>query len=195
MTMLLRQQLYVLHYLYTISTNLVKLLQTAEAAALMVGLRYGMGTNFTLLSQSSLAAANKATFSAMLLFITAMCAAKASVILLMMRLFNLKGSRRNSDRSSTINRYLCYCGLGIVLAWGIGSLIGLSVNCSPYSFTETGSDAARCPGQPLRWTIITAFDVTTEVLLVVLAITIVWPVRMSLEMKFPVVLAFAFRLP
>jgi hypothetical protein len=47
----------------------------------------------------------------------------------------------------------------------------------------------------LRWKIVTAFDVATEVLLNVLSIAIVIPVQLTLRLKFQVVLAFLFRLP
>ena len=49
--------------------------------------------------------------------------------------------------------------------------------------------------QLLRWRLISAFDVITEGLLVVLTVFIVWPVQLSLELKLQVIIAFAFRLP
>lgn len=49
--------------------------------------------------------------------------------------------------------------------------------------------------QFLRWQLITAFDVATECLLILLAIAIVVPVHISFALKCQVVFAFSFRLP
>jgi hypothetical protein len=42
--------------------------------------------------------------------------------------------------------------------------------------------------------LITAFDVATEVILVVISVFTAWPVQLALNLKFQVVLAFTFRL-
>lgn len=49
--------------------------------------------------------------------------------------------------------------------------------------------------QFLRWQIITAFDIITEILICSLPVLFVWSNTMSLYLKFQVFLAFAFRLP
>jgi hypothetical protein len=49
--------------------------------------------------------------------------------------------------------------------------------------------------QFLRWQLITAFDVLTECILILLSIVIVLPVQIAFVLKCQVVLAFAFRLP
>lgn len=49
--------------------------------------------------------------------------------------------------------------------------------------------------QILRWKVVTAFDVATEVLLNLMSVIIVLPVQLTFRMKFNVVLAFLFRLP
>jgi len=49
--------------------------------------------------------------------------------------------------------------------------------------------------QFLRWQLITAFDVVTECILILLSIVIVLPVQIAFVLKCQVVLAFAFRLP
>ena len=47
----------------------------------------------------------------------------------------------------------------------------------------------------LRWTLIVAFDIVTEFILVSLSVFLVWPLQMSVQLKAQTVLAFAFRLP
>lgn len=49
--------------------------------------------------------------------------------------------------------------------------------------------------QFLRWQLITAVDVATEGILVLMSILIVLPVQLAFSLKCQVVLAFAFRLP
>lgn len=49
--------------------------------------------------------------------------------------------------------------------------------------------------QFLRWQVITAFDIITEILICSLPVLFVWSNTMSLCLKFQVFLAFAFRLP
>ncbi|KAI3401805.1 hypothetical protein diail_8183 [Diaporthe ilicicola] len=50
-------------------------------------------------------------------------------------------------------------------------------------------------GKFLRWQIITAFDIVTEILICSLPVVFVWSNTMSFCLKFQVFLAFAFRLP
>jgi hypothetical protein len=47
----------------------------------------------------------------------------------------------------------------------------------------------------MRWQIITAFDVTTEVVLLALPVQLTWDLQMSLKTKTIVVLAFWLRIP
>lgn len=49
--------------------------------------------------------------------------------------------------------------------------------------------------QFLRWQLITAFDVATEGIVVLISIFVVWPVQLAIGLKCQVVMAFAFRLP
>lgn len=160
----------------------------------MFGLSNGIGTRYDLLSSDALSIANKSTYTAVILFILSMCFAKCSVIVLMMKLFNLRGPRANSDRKSKVNKILCFAALALIGVWGIGSVIGLSAGCDAEKFTETATDLASCPAQDIRWDVVTALDVTTEVILVILAILIVAPVRLSVKMKIPIIIAFGFRL-
>jgi hypothetical protein len=49
--------------------------------------------------------------------------------------------------------------------------------------------------QFLRWQLITAFDVATEGILLLIVVFTVWPIQLALRMKCQVVSAFSLRLP
>ncbi|KIY02762.1 uncharacterized protein Z520_01227 [Fonsecaea multimorphosa CBS 102226] len=168
-------------------------IQVGQVVAVIVGLHHGLGKTQELLRQDELAKASRATFAAQILFIMSATITKASTLCLMMRLFNLVGPRTAKDLRSKVLYWISLsvlCGMGL---WGILSIVAVSVNCSVPGFIQ--GDRAQCGDQFLRWQLITAFDVATECILVLITVFVVWPVHLALSMKFQVVLAFAFRLP
>ena len=112
----------------------------------------------------------------------------------MMRLFNLNGPKSHNHGKPKLYHLLCVGILAVMAIWGVGSIIGLSADCSADNLVRASS-ASHCPRQLLRWQVITAFDIATEAVLILVAIVIVLPVQLTPYMKFQVVLAFLFRLP
>ncbi|KAI1612445.1 hypothetical protein EDD37DRAFT_647988 [Exophiala viscosa] len=168
-------------------------MQVGEVAAVMVGLNHGLGKTVNLLRQSELQKASRATFAGQILFILSLTCAKASTLYLMMRLFNLSGPKANSQ---TRSRIFYWVGIGVLAGmatWGLLSVVALSVDCSTRHLIE--GNASQCSRQFLRWQLITAFDVATECILVLLSVFIVLPVQISFMLKCQVVAAFGFRLP
>lgn len=168
--------------------------QLAQSIALFIALKNGLGATSTLSSVAQLTKAGQATFASQILFILSLCLSKCSILLLMMRLFNL--DMHHSWRKSSNRRFLwaaCLIVLGLIVLWGLASMIGLSVDCSSRTLIEDPA-SAQCPDQLLRWRLIIAFDIATELVLFSLPLFIVWPVQMSIARKGQVVLAFAFRL-
>jgi hypothetical protein len=153
----------------------------------------------------------QATFAGLILFILAACLAKCSTLWLLIRLFNVSSRRSRMNRRSEFLWWICCATLGLTALWGALSIVALSVNCSLQTFAQIPG-TTQCPDQVLlskadlrgletdqiqllRWRLISAFDVITEGLLIVLTVFIVWPVQLSLELKLQVIIAFAFRLP
>ncbi|KAJ9644849.1 hypothetical protein H2204_001311 [Knufia peltigerae] len=168
-------------------------IQLGEVTAIMVGLHHGLGQTQDLLRQSEVEQASRAAFAGEIMFLLALAAAKASTLYLMMRLFNLNGPKATFEGQSKI---FYWCTLGFLTAvglWGILSVVAISVDCSIADFIR--GNASQCSHQFLRWQLITAFDVATECLLILLAIAIVVPVHISFALKCQVVFAFSFRLP
>jgi hypothetical protein len=62
----------------------------------------------------------------------------------MMRLFNLSGPRAAIDTKSRVLWWSCSALLGLMVLFGIGSIVALSVDCSPLAFAQA-SATARCP--------------------------------------------------
>jgi hypothetical protein len=138
-------------------------------------------------------------YAADLLFIIALAISKLSVIFFLARLTPNKTHLR-----------LCTAVGAICGAWGVGGVLSLAlkcdlaepwitngqkctslVSCEPYVdlFGELTIIQIR------RWQLISAFDVITEIIILVLIIRLVFNLQMSFRKKFMVVLGFAFRLP
>ena len=153
----------------------------------------------------------QATFASLILFILAACLAKCSTLWLLIRLFNVNSRRSRISRRNQLHWWICCATLGLMAVWGVLSIVALSVKCSPQAFTRIPA-TTQCPDQVLlskahlrrletdqiqllRWRLISAFDVITEGLMILLSVFIVWPVQMSFELKLQVIIAFVFRLP
>ncbi|EXJ59876.1 hypothetical protein A1O7_04023 [Cladophialophora yegresii CBS 114405] len=168
------------------------LIQVGEVIAVMIGLNHGLGKTQLLLRPSEVTKASRATFTAQILFILSAAAAKASTLCLMMRLFNLSGPRTGQKLRQRVFYWIALAVMAGVSLWAILSIVALAVNCSvPGSIR---GNAGSCAHQFLRWQLITAFDVVTEGVLILIVICVVWPVHLSFAMKCQVVLAFSFRL-
>ncbi|KIW69402.1 hypothetical protein PV04_05281 [Phialophora macrospora] len=168
------------------------LIQVGEVIAILVGLHHGLGKTQLLLRPGEVTRASRATFTAQILFILSAAAAKASTLCLMMRLFNLSGPRTGQKRRQ---RAFYWVGVAVMVGvalWAILAIVAVAVNCSVPGFIR--GDGASCSHQFLRWQLITAFDVVTEGLLILIVICVVWPVHLAFSMKCQVVLAFSFRL-
>lgn len=63
-----------------------------------------------------------------------------------MRLFNLSGTRAFVDGKSRVLWWLCSALLGLMALFGIGSIVALSVKCSPVTFAQA-SATEHCPNQ------------------------------------------------
>ncbi|KAF2843581.1 hypothetical protein M501DRAFT_1006112 [Patellaria atrata CBS 101060] len=163
-------------------------MQLGEVVPLFVGMKSGLGQRDDLLDEAQLDKAGTSTFTSQIFLIIALCLAKCSIVCLMLRLFtrDMKVTRRSW--------WLCNITLALTIAWGIGAVVGTSTACTPSSLLKE-SAADQCAEPLTRWRIITAVDVVTELLLVLLPIILVWPIQMKKYIKFQVVLAFAFRIP
>jgi hypothetical protein len=160
--------------------------------SLLIALNHGLGTLPTPLSEQARAhytlsqyeVGGRATFAGAIFLLIALTIAKCSVVIFMQRLL---------ARDSRGIRLLCY-GLTVVfIAWGLGSILGIAINCdATWYITSEAKD--KCGHQPLKWKTIAAFDVATEFMLMMVPVLIVWPLKMAKHLKIQVVSAFMFRI-
>lgn len=128
---------------------------------------------------------------------------KCAVIVLCRRLFSINMRQ---------HRIICDATVGIVALWCVGSIMGAVVSCgkldrigfmgqSCSNMVCTFASSAAGEGtrsltvsKMLRWRVIGIVDAITELLIIVLALVVVIPLRMSINKKAAAALAFIPRL-
>ncbi|KAF2818808.1 hypothetical protein CC86DRAFT_308447 [Ophiobolus disseminans] len=173
-----------------VTITIATVLQLGEVATLFVAMKNGLGKSTHLLEESQMAAIGKATFAAQLFLILSLAMAKSSVAALMLRLFT-------RDISVTKKaRILCWATVALTAIWAIGSVVAISLPCTPPpGVLERESALRQCNNLLSRWRVIAAFDMLIELLLVVLPVVFIWPIHMKPYIKMQVGLAFGFRIP
>nr|OQO17916.1 hypothetical protein B0A51_12471 [Rachicladosporium sp. CCFEE 5018] len=161
----------------------------AQVIALFVALKNGLGSSSALhydtpTDEAQIGTAGRATMAADMLLIIALALGKISVILFIQRLL--------SRDLRTLN-LACYALCGVYAVWGLASVITIGAMCNGPEYVADGLEA-RCGDQSARWGGIAAFDVLTELTLIVMPFVIVWPLQMSTKLKLQVTSAFSFRL-
>ncbi|PTB72389.1 hypothetical protein M440DRAFT_68441 [Trichoderma longibrachiatum ATCC 18648] len=123
----------------------------------------GFATQWTVSSTSTLAS--------MTLCLLALSVTKCSVLALILRIIDSKSGK---------TRPFCIGVMIASISWGVGSCLALLLNCQAASLL-TIVNIKQCPNQAMRWSVITALDISTEIL--------TWLLILQ------VVIAFSFRLP
>ncbi|OAL67543.1 hypothetical protein A7C99_1407 [Trichophyton rubrum] len=116
-----------------------------------------------------------------ILFILAYSCAKAAVGLLLYRL----------GRDTLYKRGCAAIALFIGL-WGMAATFAMSMKCdisNPWILSD------KCHHIELRWQIITAFDVLSELMMFGMLVYLIWGLQMVMSRKFVIAGAFACRLP
>lgn len=85
----------------------------------------------------------------------------------------------------------------VVLAFGFMSVLIATVGCSSDSgyYWVFHDNQSTCPTQSVRWQVVTALDIITELLLLVLPVQLVWDLQMPRRKKATIITAFYLRLP
>ncbi|KAJ5164763.1 uncharacterized protein N7500_006593 [Penicillium coprophilum] len=153
----------------------------AHVGAIMDAVSHGLGRSEDENLLSDAIRAGKGIYAANLLFLAGHGAAKISVCLLLKQL----GRQKSYLLCSKIL-------LGMMVAWTLASIVAVALSCFPqYQLTMT----QHCSNINLAWKIITAFDVTTEVLTFGLCVLLVWGIQMRWKQKWTVIFAFGTRFP
>ncbi|KPM46446.1 hypothetical protein AK830_g39 [Neonectria ditissima] len=109
------------------------------------------------------------TLAAVVLCLSALSLAKCSVLALILRIIGSKTGR---------SRLVCIGLMVLSAVWGVGSCLAFLINCRANSLL-TPNNVKQCPNQHTRWAVITAIDVSTEILTWLLVVQLSWTVTMS----------------
>ncbi|KAL2004969.1 hypothetical protein VTN00DRAFT_2819 [Thermoascus crustaceus] len=152
-----------------------------HVGAVMDSVSHGFGKSKTLLDPVRISKAEKAIYAADILFVIAHTAAKASVAFLLRRLGREKRYMR-----------LCDGVLTIISLWGFASLLAIGLKCG---LNHPWLLDGQCKNVLLRWQLITAFDVVTEIGLLSVYVYLIWGLHMRWKGKVVVLIAFGSRVP
>jgi len=142
----------------------------------------GLGTSIELISTNDLRLLQKAALASDICYLITIYLAKCSIVGMFLRLTPNKRHNRAS-----------WATLALSTIWVIPAIFMISVHCGlkqPWA-----NIAEQCTNLYLRWQLITAFNVITEVCLFILAVFLLRGLRMALREKSTVLSAFASRLP
>ncbi|KAK2743765.1 hypothetical protein FQN57_004702 [Myotisia sp. PD_48] len=141
----------------------------------------GLGKSKELLGTAEIYTAEKLFYISDIMFLIAHCFAKLTVLFLLRRLGR-----------EPLYRNMCSAAAALIVVWGAASTIAISVRCNlskPWVLDDHCTDLKR------KWQAFTAFDISTEALLVALTVFLVWGLQMPWSRKAVVVGAFCSRLP
>ncbi|KAK2877815.1 hypothetical protein FQN49_001172 [Arthroderma sp. PD_2] len=165
-----------------LSALLATIVAEAQCIAIFFGLSYGLGQKDAGFDTSRIEKIGRSILFSEVFFLLGLLLAKVSVVLLIRRLFS-------PDMRTHI--LACNATLGVCILWGVGSLLGALINCTPVSmmgFTRG------CSNMVVRWQVIGALDAFTELLIFGMAILVVWGIQMGSSRKARVLMAFVPRL-
>ncbi|RDW88000.1 hypothetical protein BP6252_00032 [Coleophoma cylindrospora] len=164
-----------------LASSLFSLLQ---ATTVYIALHRGFGTSGVLIPQEKIPSILKALYASDIFFVAALFFSKLSTAFLILRLTPGRG-----------HFIAVWSAISLVGAWCLASLIILGIRCHPLQPWIDVLSASACSSLFLRWQVITALDIITELVLFAIAIYLVWNLRMQLGNKAKVVGAFGCRIP
>ncbi|KAM5469157.1 hypothetical protein MauCBS54593_004509 [Microsporum audouinii] len=156
----------------------------AQYIAIFFGLSDGLGKYDGNFGKSHIRRIGRSLLLSEVFFLLGLLLAKVSLILLIRRLF-----------SPDMRTHILTCDATLVLSilWGVGSMLGALINCSPAGLMAFVNGT--CSDIVLRWQAIGALDAFTELIIFGVAISVVWGIQMTPSRKARVLMAFIPRLP
>ncbi|CZR58631.1 uncharacterized protein PAC_08523 [Phialocephala subalpina] len=152
--------------------------------AIFIALYNGLGKSLEIIGSEEQIVLAKALFVGRILLLPALCFSKFSMLLLMRSLFFWE------SRKKTLAIELAMI---LVILWGIGATLAVSIKCSPYYVL--GNEVDQCPKHVLRLQLVMITDIAIESLIFCLPPLFLYTFEIAKSKKWLVILAFAFRLP
>ncbi|KUJ14945.1 uncharacterized protein LY89DRAFT_649533 [Mollisia scopiformis] len=162
---------------------LAMLVFVGQSSAVFVEVSKGFGKTLSDIPLSNLTSLQKASYSSDILYLVAVWLTKCSVAFLTIR---LSPDKRHNFASNAV---LYTSTLFVVI-----SIFMFALGCNlsePWLFIDTPYGM----NMFLRWQIVAAFDIVTELALLALSFYLVGGLQLSRYKKFVVIFAFALRLP
>ncbi|QIW98179.1 hypothetical protein AMS68_003697 [Peltaster fructicola] len=163
------------------------LFSLGHTAADYAALANGLGKPWeTVIANGRLPSLNSATIAGIITFTIALYLSKIAVLAFLARI---------TKNKLHLNIYYACAGAFAVLCFI--SVLLVTVGCRSGSglYWAFGDNTNTCPGQFGRWQAFTAFDVITEIILLVLPVQLIWSLQMPLSKKAMVLTAFYLRSP
>ncbi|KAF2850850.1 hypothetical protein T440DRAFT_554651 [Plenodomus tracheiphilus IPT5] len=149
-----------------------------QYVAVYYALSCGLGK--TLLQVHDTVVLGRVVFSTRVLYITSICLAKLSVLAIVYSIF---------CQDNKFFKFPCYVAMGGTVIFGVVSVFTVTLGCpSAGLFTSP-----HCRNQVVRWNIVTALDICTEVAILLLVPYMVWQLHMPAKKKIHVIMAFSTR--
>nr|OQO32261.1 hypothetical protein B0A51_00509 [Rachicladosporium sp. CCFEE 5018] len=159
-------------------------LAIAQAIALTLAVRSGLGRKVALLETLQAERTGKATYVAAIFMILALTAAKVSIVALITHIQPLKPVRIG-----------CYVLLGVIGLWCVSSVIALAFQCSlPQPWTMYDRTGSTCIQQLALQTYICILNILTDIAVVGLASWMMFGVQTAVRKKVTVSALFGLRL-
>ncbi|MCJ1436551.1 hypothetical protein MMC27_005930 [Xylographa pallens] len=152
-----------------------------QTITVFLSITHGFGKSIDVIGPNDLASIQKAQYADDILYIITLWLTKSSAALLFTR---LTPSRNHVFAAKAV--------LAISTVWAVVSIFMIALRCQ--LSTPWMDYDGQCSNLFLRWQIISAVDITTEIALFAVAVYIVQGLQMPLLRKGTVVLAFTFRL-
>lgn len=127
---------------------------------------------------------SKALFAGRILLLASLCFSKLSILLIIRSIFYWDSRRKRLIIDGTIT---------LVILWGLGAILSLSLECSPGYVL--GKNLDQCPGHTIRIRAVMIIDIATECLIFALVPLFLYILQITHGTRWLVITAFAFRLP
>ncbi|OCT48690.1 hypothetical protein CLCR_04817 [Cladophialophora carrionii] len=164
-----------------VSVAIATTLAVIQSSIMLGACSDGLGRSVELIPPVMLEKVQKSYYAGNIFFTLALGLSKMSVVFFLNRLTVVR-----------TQKLVFHVLTAFIAAWTVGSTFAVALQCDlhhPWLIVDE-----QCPGAFLRWKIIGAFDIISELAIVLMAVYLVWGLFTTFSKKAIVVSAFAFRL-
>ncbi|KYG42582.1 hypothetical protein M433DRAFT_26790 [Acidomyces richmondensis BFW] len=161
--------------------TIAMLFGVGEVVAISLAANDGLGRRAELLDSAQIKNVQKRLYASSILYVVTLAFAKASIVILMSRLFVEK-------RHVTVNRILS----AALLVWSLAAIFGAAFQCGlPHPWRYF---AQTCSNTNTFWYVIGAFDILLDLALVASPAYVIQGLKMEIPKKVVIISAFALRI-